>query len=555
MTSEKTVRDFHNARPYIQGTPVPESQSQLDQISREETAMTVRQKLTAAILDLKKIYPLLFAAITVIPRVESEEVPSIAVSPDTLYFNSRFLLETSREQLLFYLIHSIYHILMQHHIRGEGKDPFQWNTACDLYINKCIHDAFGATPGEAVTILTDNTGSKTVLAMPEKECFDDTIDLKTATPEAIYRALHEEHEERHMTGRDTGFGDSGKAGEGDGKELDQGYSDALPDHLKDQTPSPEARQEKDASEKETQSSPEPQPEQVHAGNRDKDPAGGEKKEPSPEGSSAKTDEEESAPSPFSEHHIRMDLVEDRKNRADSADARLQKARRLRVKINTVYQKMQEISEGGGISGDAVLEAEMHKNVSRVNWRTLLQTRLVKMTTDEKSLSTPDRRFVHCGLYLEGPVQEESLLRDVKICIDTSASMNDRDIADALFQIGHLLRQYHIQAELIFWDEIIEARLPFQDRHEFSKAGKSARGRGGTDPDCLFREFAQSNRRGHSAPVPELLLIFTDGWFDLPKKDYHRAFREKTIWILCSEDSEKEENFKPGFGKTVRLEVH
>ena len=482
--------------------------------------MSVSQKLTAVILDLKKIYPLLFAAVTVIPRIESGEISSFAVSPDTLYYNSRFVLETPREELLFFLIHSIYHILMQHHIRGEGKKPRIWNEACDLFINKCIFDTFGIKPGGGSVLIRDEAGRSTALSMPENEYFDEEIDPKTDTPEAIYRELVKESD-KSTTGSNEGFGDSGKKGEMEKSPVhDSEEAGGVP------------------------------------GETDKESTRGENTEPFLKDAEMQTEESDTSTvqSHTSENIVRMDIINDEKSRLDSSATRVQRSQRLLSKINTINRQMQEMKYSRGASQDPVMEAEMHKKVSRVNWRVLVQNHLIRMISDEKSLSTPDRRFVHHGLYIEGPVQEENLLQDIRICIDTSASMSDRDIKDAMFQIECLMRQYNIQAELVFWDETIEARFPFTTSHEFKLAGRSALGRGGTNPDCLFEAFAQSNTRGHASPVPELLLIFTDGYFEPPGKEYRKAFHDKTIWILCSEDAESIEKFKPGFGKTIQLEI-
>ena len=130
------------ARPSIAGIPVSKEHSGLSAMTDE--GMTVEQLLAAAALDLRKIYPFLFASLYAIPRVESEEIEGISVSPGTFYYNSGFVRTCTRPALLYFMIHGLYHILMRHHARGFDKDPQLWNKACDLYINKCLADAYGA---------------------------------------------------------------------------------------------------------------------------------------------------------------------------------------------------------------------------------------------------------------------------------------------------------------------------------------------------------------------------------------------------------------------------
>ena len=604
--SDRIQEEKHiTARKRIIGLPVPEEASYAHVVGSD--GMSVRQKMTAAVLDLKKIYPLLFAAVTVIPRVESSEIPEIAVSPDTLYYNGRFVLDTPREELLFYLIHSIYHLLMRHHIRGEGKDPLKWNVACDYYINKCIQEAYGVTPdGDPVTLITEE-GQYVTLSMPAGEPLEESVNLVTDTPESIYRKEFEE-EDKEMSGESGSVGDSGRDGQGDkqgnkgesteekgdsgsGDNTDEdenssdkgssGVSEDSSDRESDEEGDSEGLSRKESDETgPSQSSPE-ENQDAEAGsdadntgegsNPSSAPAldqgsdGGKSndtsdmvKDPDADADDSSDSAGKDTPNPpktqAQPENVRVDLIEDEKSRMDSSETKAQRSQRLRSKIDTVYRKLQEVKYGRGITDDPVLEAEIHENLPRVNWRVLINNHLLRILTDEKSLSTPDRRFAHTGLYIEGPVTEENQVKDIKICIDTSASMNERDIADALFQIECLIRQYRIRAELIFWDEVIDARVDFGDRYEFTLATQAARGRGGTNPDCLFEAFAQTNKRGHTTPIPELVIIFTDGYFELPKRDYHRAFRDRTIWILCSEDSEEIENFKPGFGKAVKLDI-
>ena len=133
-------------RKKITGTAVPAEKS--GRLLKTQDGLSVEQFITRTVLDLKKIAPFFFAALHVLPRVESAEIDSIAVSSTKLYYNSAFVSGLTREELTYYFIHDLYHIIMRHHLRGKGKDPAKWNRACDLYINKCISDAYGVRPGE-----------------------------------------------------------------------------------------------------------------------------------------------------------------------------------------------------------------------------------------------------------------------------------------------------------------------------------------------------------------------------------------------------------------------
>ena len=564
----------HVKRPYISGTPVRPEDSKRS--IADEEGITVEQKMAGSVLDLKKIYPFLFAALYVVPRIESEETGRIAVSLDKLYYNSEFIKSIPRSTLTFYIIHGLYHILMRHHIRGEGKDPLDWNKACDLYINRCIERTIGAGPGKGAVAVPDKNGDNVYVEMPENEFFDEEIDVEKDTPELIYARIHEDEnkEEQESPDESGGQGESGESGDGEdhGQESDSGAgSDGSSEEESesgnegsDDTSDDSEETSPDKNESETQDTDETDPEQDD-GSEGSDDTSDESEGSESDGSSdtEETDSEESdssvSESPETKENEEStrpepDMIDDSDSMKDSATSKAQKLSRMLTKIDTINRQMSSGNFGRGTAYDPVADAEIHKNAEKINWRVLLQNRLMSMITDEKSLSHPDRRFVHTGLYLEGPVKEENRLNDIKICIDTSASMSDSDIATALFQIQNLLKQYKLEADLVFWDEEIESIMPFNDLREFRIAKSQAKGRGGTNPECIFEEFIQSNEKGHMAPNPRLVLIFTDGFFERPDRKYRRAFDNSTIWMLCSEESEKLEDFDPGFGKRIEMKI-
>ena len=639
-------------RPIIIGLPVPENESGRGLMT--DSGMTVEQLMAASVLDLRKIYPFLFAALYVIPRIESSEVGAISVSMDKIYYNSHFLSKITRPQLTYYLIHGLYHILMRHHLRGAGKEPFTWNKACDLYINKCIQNAFDADPTKGKTLIISPEGEHVFIDMPEGELFDEGIDIETDTPESIYMQLMEEQkddqesndEERDENSDDPGpFGKSGKGGTGDkGSEGDQGEgdkgegsaddsngkggeqddqgeqeSDNSSDESNSENTDNKQSSENESSEagsssgndindqdsshnsgsdtenqnhpdgdgnngngqgqSETKGNTSDNPEQSDDSGKGADNQNapddsgdnGNDLDNSPAdhnndgtGNSGKNSQDNESSSSDSDGSLkdndagsdmtgRMDLIDDADSQKESSTSHTQKMSRLLSKIKTIDKQMSDAKQGRGMVADPVAEAEIRaQDINRMNWRVLIRNKLIAVTTDEKDLSHPDRRFVHKGLYLEGPVIEEDQLSGIKLCVDTSASISDVDIQVALLQIEDLLKSFNLNAELVFWDEEIEGIIPFTDSHEFRLGKKLAKGRGGTNPDCIFEAFEQTNKRGHTVPKPSLVIIFTDGYFDPPNLKYKRAFANNTIWVLSAKDSVNESEFNPGFGNVVLL---
>jgi len=484
--------DTYSRKKRIRGIPITPDKS-LRHMKNPE-GLSVEQIMAGAVLDIKKITPYLFAALCVVPRIESEEVNDIEVSPGKIYYNPRFIILHTREEITFYLMHALYHILMKHHLRGRGKEPSRWNKACDLYINRCITDSFGVTPGDVNVSVIGPSGQEAFMSMPEREVYDVDIDVRTDTPETIYRRLFSQEKKREDSEKEQGDSDGGE------DESRQGQS----------SPSPE----KDRMEPNL------------------------------------TDHRKSMQMVLCD---RRDMLDDQESWGESEIALGQEADRLMTRIDSTAGQMNEAIFGRGLNGDdAGFELVKKEDVPLADWRTILRNKLIDVQIDEKSLSHPDRRFVHTGLYVEGPDNADEKLADLKICIDTSASMTDRDLEIAMKQTEQMVAQFNTNAELVFWDEIIEDTIPFDSVRDLKLARNKAKGRGGTNPNCLFDTFYRKERQTYTQVRPSLTIVFTDGYFELPDQTYSQVFGKDVIWVLCAEDAVSEDIFDPGFGKVARL---
>ena len=207
--------------------------------------------------------------------------------------------------------------------------------------------------------------------------------------------------------------------------------------------------------------------------------------------------------------------------------------------------------GKGKGHYGVAEAYVDEElIPKINWKRVLKSRLTKVKTQDKSLATPNRRFVHTGLYISGYRRDEAKLKDVKIAIDTSGSMTDTDIAIAFGQIRQLLKEFDMEAEIIFWDDGIQDTCDFNDYNTLKLAQCRAMGRGGTDPNCVFEHFNSGDYLKRKKPRPEIIIIFTDGYFSGPSEKYAKKYGRDTLWVISRPDGGK--SFNPPFGKVAKL---
>ena len=506
----------------------------------------------ASLLDLRALFPFMYASLSVIPRSECEKVDTLAVTSRQLLYDPAFVSGLKRPYLTFYLMHALCHILMRHHGRRSGREPGLWNLACDLYINKVIADLYGIEPGHSRMI------GGTEVSIPADAVFDGNIDTHIETPETIYRRLYTESKERKEApserhdrpsvsgSQGISYSDDQSPGSGRGDEVTDGSAPAPDDG--DDTPPQKSSKETIRSDDDSRDDP------------DDD-------RPGPGTSEAELKSEEADPSPSQTGQDRLllsdglpldsktapdvcDMVDDRTFTGEDPIERGE-LDHLIARIETLSRRVRHLY-GKGALGEAITPELPSYEIGRTDWRSLLRNRLTAIVTDERSLATPDRRFVHRRLYVEGPVVSEEELASVKICVDTSASMTDRDLGTVFREIGQILKEFRVSAELVFWDSAIEGRVPFDSHLTFTRALKKAAGRGGTDPSCLFEAFMPRNERGHTDSDPVLLLIFTDGWFIRPDPGYARRFGRDTFWILATSDAVDPERFDPGFGRIISL---
>lgn len=510
--------------------------------------MTPEKQLALIIGSIKAVRPFYAASLKALKIVESDEIPTACVSVDTLYFNPRFILEMSVSEGVFVFMHEVGHIMMRHHSRGRGKHAQFWNVATDLFINKDLADCYKCPPGASEQIM-DPAIKAAKIRFVEGGLYEGTIDIKTDTPESIYAELMRENNLNDKGQRQQQSDDSSQQGQQQGEGQQGAAGSQGQQGQEEQEEQEEQQQEQGAAGSQGQGQQQ-QGQQGASGSQQ-----GTQQQGQGAAGSSQGDNDSSNDVTFRGKKVgrfsdeQQDLVDDYRSAYASDEANDAKEKANLEKATTIHKQITESTnkQGKGKGSDGVLENLVAwELVPRVNWRSLVSNILTSRKIDDKSLSTPDRRFVHHGLYIEGDREEEEKLEGLKLCIDTSGSMSDEDIGIAIRQIMQLCSLFHTQADLVYWDDGIQSITPFDklDMNDLKKY--QATGRGGTDPNCIFEEFSKKEYLYGKKVPPSLVIIFTDGYFQLPDNKYRRLFHTKTVWVLCSTNSNS--NFTPNFGK-------
>ncbi len=116
------------------------------------------------------------------PTVYTWLVPTMATDGIRLFINPEFADSLSWLGKIFVLIHEIYHCILMHMERGQGKDPELFNIAADHEINPLIVDTTDDFDEKFVTDEIKGLYDKKYLNIPVEEIYEDLLKNPPKTP-------------------------------------------------------------------------------------------------------------------------------------------------------------------------------------------------------------------------------------------------------------------------------------------------------------------------------------------------------------------------------------
>lgn len=484
--------------------------------------LTVPQKLAKIMLDLRTLRPFYSGVYEVLEKESASYEGAFSFTASKLYYNEKNMETMEYSELLFGALQIVATLALSYFSRQQGRDPKIWNIAYTLYINKLLATEFQiSAPGETVSV------ENIEITMPKNALFSNEVDLEKDFVEKLYADFMNMQE--GLKGEES----SGSEEERELQELlesgDSGSTISMMEFLDEQ------EENDDATETLNQKgggSPKNDGEQVSLG---------EEKEET-EGDSEEGEERSSLTG-----NLPPDVTENDDallKPIDSFEDQLEKERQDEKFLKEAQTRAKLLQESMNIGSETcLLQREVEKyHTKSLDWRTLLRQYLRNADPSDVSFASPDKRFFYQKMILPGVTVDEELC-DVKLCIDTSGSVTDVELATFLGQVHHLCKKFKISAQLIYWDTEIKNMGDFQDYKQIEQI-KGAGG-GGTDPSCLFDYFESKACK----IKPIVTLIFTDGYvgnlFEKPKRN--RRFKN-TIWVMSQNHNP---TFQPAFGKIAR----
>ena len=173
--------------------------------------------------------------------------------------------------------------------------------------------------------------------------------------------------------------------------------------------------------------------------------------------------------------------------------------------------------------------------SKVDWREALKQYLrfgvTRVLRDHYTFMPPSRRFVHQGLYLPSMYGNDA--PKIGFAVDTSGSMGETEMAQAIAEIDEIRRQFNCPLYLVECDA---------DVHEgrWISPGESCptkfKGGGGTDFRPVFDHLKEQK-----VPV-DIMVYLTDGY-----GEFGDAPEVEVLWVTTT-------NVKPPYGEHIQVGV-
>lgn len=176
---------------------------------------------------------------------------------------------------------------------------------------------------------------------------------------------------------------------------------------------------------------------------------------------------------------------------------------------------------------------------KCNWKQILHD-IIQFDRSDYTYLIPDKRFAGGDMIMPS-FQEEidgARVRKLWAVVDTSASISNATLTDAMNEIYGALTQVDLEGWVSFFDTDISEPVPFKSAEDLDKI--SPVGGGGTSFNIIF----SSIQKNFSDEFPEIIVILTDGYASFPEEK--AAMGIPVIWTII------DSNIEPPWGKTVHI---
>lgn len=103
---------------------------------------TVFKRMTESRMEILRDYPF-FGSLLLHLRMGLAPCSTAFTDMRRVVFDPEFATRLTDEELSFVMLHEVMHCVLQHPLRGDGKQPYVYNVACDIVVNSLIMGMMG----------------------------------------------------------------------------------------------------------------------------------------------------------------------------------------------------------------------------------------------------------------------------------------------------------------------------------------------------------------------------------------------------------------------------
>lgn len=478
-----------------------------DKIFRAEERISFTK--TRLILDMP-FFGIIMSKLNTKPDFNS---PNMGIDGRNLIYSPDFILResTTDDLLLFIFIHEVFHIVLNHLERRDGRDEDMWDVACDFVVNDHI-----------MQMSNSNMFSEII-----RDCLWN-ISFRGKTAEEIYDILSPEDADRSDRADDQdkdGDGDGG-SGDGDSSDTDSNQEQEENDDWENDDDSGSGGGSGLSGGNDDSDDKENENDDNGSGDGDSESDksdGGNQQNGNP---SEKNDENQQQPSqPNKPQRGNQDKMPSSHSDWNDADNSKEAMAEKMISIRHAY----EMTKTSGSTPIIVQEVIDQFFDPKEDWRRLL-AKFVEPMYPDYTFSPPSDMYPTFDFIMPEEREVEDGVSDIYFYIDSSGSIPHKLLREMASEIKGCYEQFGDKSVIYYGDWAVQASDPKlledADDIQFEMSG-------GTDPTCIFEKLKEIDKL-HEARA---IIILTDGYF------FHTISPEiaegvDVLWLVV-EDGTKE----------------
>lgn len=418
-----------------------------------------------------------------------------------LIFDPEFAEKLSEREIQFVTLHEVMHCVLEHCIRGRNLHSLLFNIACDIVVNSTILDMWGMDSfkiagEEAMHLAPDGKEGRLYNA---EEIYHMLLQKQGNVPGYGGKGLN------GAGGNVSGTGKGEGCGGGNGKT---DKSSKVSDKSRSTGTSARGKFGKGST---------------AAGG--KSVAGKGVSEDSFNGDSDQMKDALDVSS-FDRHDL-WQGISDKTQLRDDWNGRIQNA-------------IKECGDSTGMPQSIRRVVQELADRAGLDWKQLLHD-FLQFDQYDYTFVPPDRRYAGADFYLPAfnVDEDDGSANDIWVCVDTSASISEEELASAMTEILDAMRQARLKGKISFFDSNITEPELFESETELKKITPS--GGGGTRFQIIF-DYLQ----GKMYPeLPKAILVFTDGYAWWPEEQ--NAMEVPVLWLISKDGKDD-----APWGRVVKL---